>query len=98
MPPDPSARAVLRAELRQLLVECAPDLDGALTDDTPLISSGRVESTALLSVAIWVEERVDRGVDISRFDLATAWDSVNAILNFVERHRPTGSGRGSRSA
>ena len=44
-------RAALRAELLALIGEAAPDLDGTLGDDTPLITSGIVESTALLELA-----------------------------------------------
>ena len=75
-----------RAELRSLIAESAPDLDGDLADDTPLISSGLVESTTLLSVALWVEERVGREIDLGAFDLASEWDSMAGIMAFVEQH------------
>jgi acyl carrier protein len=77
-----------RAELRSLIAESAPDLDGDLADDTPLISSGLVESTTLLSVALWVEQRVGAEIDLAAFDLATEWDSLAGIMDFVEQHGP----------
>src|SRR5262245_17286585 len=94
---EAAQRGMLRDELRALIAESTLGVDSDLADDTPLISSGLVESTTLLSVAVWVEARVDPAVDLSSFDLATAWDSVSAILDFVERHAaawPTGGSRG----
>jgi hypothetical protein len=80
-------RAALRAELLALIEEAAPDLDGALGDDTPLITSGIVESTTLLELARWVDERVGVPLDITAFDLVAEWDTPGSILDFVERHR-----------
>ncbi len=45
-----------------------------------------VESTTLVSVALWVEDRIGREMDLGAFDLVTEWDSMNAIVDFVERH------------
>ncbi len=86
--PEGSERFVRRAALLRLLGEVAPGLDGDLTDDTPLITSGGVESLALLSLVQWVEAHIDVAVNITAFDLATEWDSVRAILDFVDRHQP----------
>jgi hypothetical protein len=88
-----------RRELVALLVEVAPRLDPGVTDDTPLISSGLVESATLLHLALWVEQRIDAAVDITSFDLAAEWDTVGGVLGFVERHRAAAprdgrSGRG----
>jgi acyl carrier protein len=76
-----------------LLAEIAPRLDGDLTDDTPLITSGVIESLALLSLVQWVETRIDSTVDITAFDLAAQWDTVRAILDFTERYQSS-VGRG----
>lgn len=86
MPRRPD-RATLRKQLLAIFAEFAPDHHGAITDDTPLISSALVESVTLLNVALWVEEQIDPAVDITSFDLATEWDTVAGILNFVEKHR-----------
>lgn len=45
-----------------------------------------VESTTLVSVALWVEDHIGREMDLGAFDLVTEWDSLSAILDFVERH------------
>ena len=88
MPPDRSGRTARRAELVALIAEGVPDLASDLADDTPLITSGLVESLALLNVALWVEGQIDSVVELSAFDLAAEWDTTTAILDFVERHRP----------
>ena len=79
-------RIRLRRDLQALIAECAPDLVGDLPDDSPLITSGIVESAALLSVALWVEEQLGGEIDVTSFDLVAEWDSIGGILDFVERH------------
>lgn len=80
-------RMALRDELRRLILEFAPERAAALADDTPLITSGLVESLTLLNVALWVETKVGSAVEITSFDLAAEWDSVSDILAFIERHQ-----------
>lgn len=80
-------RKALRDELRRLILEFAPERGVALADDTPLITSGLVESLTLLNVALWVETKVGSEVEITSFDLAAEWDSVRDILAFIERHQ-----------
>ncbi len=75
-------RMALRDELRKLILEFAPDREAALADDTPLITSGLVESLTLLNVALWVETKVGSEVEITSFDLVAEWDSVSDILTF----------------
>jgi len=83
-------RMAPRDELRRLILEFAPDRAAALADDTPLITSGLVESLTLLNVALWVETKAGSEVEITSFDLVAEWDSVSDILTFIERHQPTG--------
>jgi hypothetical protein len=86
MEPSRAERGRWRKELQALIAESTVDLDCDLADDTPLISSGLVESTTLLSVALWVEARVGAEVDLGAFDLATEWNSLAGIMDFVEQH------------
>jgi acyl carrier protein len=88
--PDRPDRGRLREQLRALIDELARPDGEPIDDDAPLISSGRLESIALLNVALWVEEQIDAAVEITSFDLAAEWDSVAQILEFVEKHRPQG--------
>jgi hypothetical protein len=83
-------RHARRSELFALIAELAPDSDGDLADDTPLISSGLVESLGVLTLALWVEARISPAVELSAFDLAAEWDTPGAILDFLERHAPAG--------
>ena len=80
------ARAKLLEELRALIVNGTPGLDRNLSEGASLIASGLLESTTLVSVALWVENRVGREMDLGAFDLVTEWDSLRAIVDFVERH------------
>lgn len=57
-----------------------------MAENAPLITSGVVESATLVSVAMWVEDRIGREMDLGAFDLVTEWDSMGAIVDFVERH------------
>jgi hypothetical protein len=84
---EPLDRAALREQLLALIAEAVPDLDGTLSDGSPLITSGIVESTTLLNLALWVEDRLHAPLDLGALDLAAEWDTVTSILDFVERHR-----------
>jgi GNAT superfamily N-acetyltransferase len=81
-PGVPSAR---REELRALLLECEVGSDEPLCDETPLVSSGLLDSLALFRVALWVEAQIGKPVDPSTFDLAQEWDSIEAIVEFIDR-------------
>jgi hypothetical protein len=96
--PDPRNRAKLLRDLRTLIVNGTPGLDGSFSDHAPLITSGLVESTTLVSVALWVEDRIGREMDLGAFDLANEWDSIDAILDFVERHAAHADAPRSREA
>jgi len=87
---DRPDRGRLREQLRALIGALARPDEEAIDDDTPLISSGRVESITLLNVALWVEEQTDAAVEITSSALAADWDSVARILDFVEKHRRHG--------
>ena len=63
-----------------------PGLDRNLSEGASLIASGLLESTTLVTVALWVEERIGRAMDLGAFDLVAEWDSMHAIVDFVERH------------
>ena len=74
-----------REELRTLLLECQIGSDGALDDETPLISSGLLDSLALFRVALWVEAQIGNPVNPSSFNVAEEWDSIQLILAFIDR-------------
>ena len=79
------SRAKLLKELRALIVSGTPSLDGNLSESASLIASGLLESTTLVSVALWVEDRIGQEMDLGAFDLVAEWDTMEAIVDFVER-------------
>ena len=86
MGPAGPSRGKLLKELRTLVLNDTPGLDRNFADSASLIASGLLESTTLVSVALWVEERIGREMDLGAFDLIAEWDSLGAIVDFVERH------------
>jgi acyl carrier protein len=82
---EPQREDLLRV-IRESGVALPPDFD----DDTSLIRSGLVDSTALFDVVLWVEERIAPGIDLTDLDLTEEWDTVRKLLAFVARHGRAG--------
>ena len=86
-------RAALEADLRRVILSASPELTD-LASRAPLISSGLLESTALLSVALWVEDQVGAPVELGEVDLTEEWDTLEGIVSFVERRGVPSPGAG----
>jgi acyl carrier protein len=78
---------VLHDELIRAIGEWNPSLDGNVARDTPLLSSGRLDSLGLFQLLVWIEQQTGHAIDATAIDMATEWDTVNAIVAFVERKR-----------
>jgi len=78
--------------VRSTGIRLGPEFD----DDTSLLRSGLVDSKALFSLMLLVEERIDPGVDLTAFDLRQELDTVSSILAFIDKHRPGGKGQSLR--
>jgi acyl carrier protein len=76
----------LRDELVRIIEASGALLPEGLCDDTSLIRSGLLDSTALFELALWIEERVAPGLDLTSFDLAEEWDTLAKLQAFIERH------------
>jgi hypothetical protein len=76
-----------RDELREAIEESGVALPRDFDDDTSLIRSGLLNSLALFQLALWVEERVTPGLDLTAFDLAVEWDTPRLLCAFIARHR-----------
>jgi acyl carrier protein len=63
-------------------------IPGNFSDDTPLITSGLLESLHLLELAMLVEEEVSYPLDLTTLDFTKEWDTINGILNFVQYYKP----------
>ncbi|HKU85060.1 MAG TPA: acyl carrier protein [Casimicrobiaceae bacterium] len=61
--------------------------DEALRDDTPLITSGLLDSLALFNLAAWVEDQCGGAIDPATFDVVREWNSIADVVSFVERRR-----------
>ncbi len=56
-------------------------------DDTPLITSGLIESLHLLELALLLEQEVGSSFDLTILDFTVEWDTINGIVSFVESYR-----------
>ena len=80
-------RRNLRTKLVAMIEASNAELDGRLADETSLIKSGKLDSLGLFNLAIFVEREVGHKVDIASFDLATEWDTITDIVNFIGKLR-----------
>jgi acyl carrier protein len=83
------SKGTLRDELRSEMSGWDHRLAETVADDTPLISSGHLDSFNLVRLLLWVEGEIGRPIDATKLDLATEWDTVDLIVMFVERQRAT---------
>jgi acyl carrier protein len=77
----------LRDELIAAISEWDQRTPEGVWADTPLITSARLDSLNLLRLLLWIEQKVERKVDATAIDLAAEWDTVDAIVAFVEQER-----------
>lgn len=73
----------IKTKIRESGKPVPPDFD----EDTPVISSGLLESLHLLELALLLEEEIGSPLDLAALNIDKEWDSINAISNFVERYR-----------
>ena len=60
---------------------------GDLRDDTSLIVSGLVDSVGLFEMLLWIEQQTGATIDPAAVDWRREWDSMGAILDYIERRR-----------
>lgn len=77
----------LQTELLHEIRGWAPLL-GELSPETPLMESGAFDSLAMLNLVTWIEDRLGDTVDVTAKDPAREWNTVSALVRFVERLRP----------
>jgi acyl carrier protein len=78
---------MLGDELIAAIAEWDPLSAGLVRRDTPLITSDRLDSLNLVRLMLWIEEKVRSEIDITTIDIARQWDTVDAIVEFVEQAR-----------
>lgn len=72
-----------KQELKTYIIELAMLDESELEDETPLFSSGIIDSISLLSLVEWVEKKAGLKVTPGQLTLEN-WDSVTRIAAFVE--------------
>jgi acyl carrier protein/D-alanine--poly(phosphoribitol) ligase subunit 2 len=65
--------------------EYMEDEDEEITFDTPLISSGHVDSFSMVSLLVFIENKFKIKIPASKAT-PEAFDSVNNIVTLVEQH------------
>jgi acyl carrier protein len=78
---------MLHDELIRSIGEWNPALDGSVGRETPLLSSGRLDSMGLFQLLVWIEQKTGHAIDATAIDMSAEWDTVDAIVAFVERER-----------
>ena len=76
-------RALVQELLEAAQVEVAVDLN------TSLLQSALLDSLALLEIAAWVDAELGGGLDLESFRIREEWDSMAAILAFMDRRSTT---------
>ena len=77
----------LREELLAELSQWGARDPASLHDDTSLIVSGLVDSVGLFQMLLWIEEKVGSTIDPASVNWRRDWDSVGAILQYIEQRR-----------
>jgi len=78
----------LREELIDAIEESGVELPSGFGDESSLIRSGLLDSTALLKLVLWVEGRIGSELDLAAFDLPEEWETLGKLVSFIERRRP----------
>lgn len=63
------------------------ELGDPVTEETPLVASGKLDSLAMFKLAMWAEERTGKDLDPATFDPSEQWATVGDFLAFVQRVR-----------
>ena len=73
-------------ELRKLIAESTSVSASELTNDTPLITSGLLDSLALFNLAVWIENRLGSNLRLAEIDIPHEWNTLDSITAFIEKH------------
>ncbi len=74
--------SALRDRLLDFLAAGLPDRE--LDDTTPLLTSGLLDSVALIDLMTWMQQEVGTAIDLDAIENPlTEWNTVGDIVNFV---------------
>jgi len=74
-------------ELIAAFATWSPALAQDVARDTPLLSTGRLDSMAVFQLLLWIEAHAGHSIDVTAVDMPSQWNTVNDIIAFVERER-----------
>ena len=77
----------VRDRLLALIESWDLPFEGPVLEDTPLITSGMLDSQALFNLMLWIEEQIGSTVDPTAVDVAEAWNTVADVVTFIEQRR-----------
>ncbi|HET6348718.1 MAG TPA: hypothetical protein VFH88_06500 [Candidatus Krumholzibacteria bacterium] len=77
----------MHENLMAALAQWNPALGRDIARDTPLLTTGRLDSASVFQLLLWVEEHVGRPVDVTKVDMPVEWNTIDLIVAFVERER-----------
>ncbi len=77
----------LHEELISAFATWSPSLARDVARETPLLTSGRLDSVALFQLLLWIEGRIGRPIDVTSVDMPAEWNTVNMIVSYVEREK-----------
>ena len=72
--------------VREKIEERDEEACKTFASDMSLLKSGLLDSLAILQLAGWIEREISAVMDLSSVNIVEEWDSVDSILNFIERH------------
>ena len=64
-----------------------PELGQNVARDTPLLTTGRLDSMGVFQLVLWIEACVGHTIDVTDIDMPAQWNTVDDIVAFVERER-----------
>jgi acyl carrier protein len=74
-------------ELIAAFAAWSPSLARDVARDTPLLTSGRLDSVALFQLLLWIEGKIGRPIDVTAIDMPATWNTVDMVVAFVEREK-----------
>jgi acyl carrier protein len=77
----------LHEELIAACVTWSPLLAQDVARETPLLTSGRLDSVALFQLLLWIEGKVGRPIDVTAIDMPAQWNTVDMIVSYVQREK-----------
>jgi acyl carrier protein len=92
--PPPAGGDSTLTSLREQLMSMISNGDDApeVNDESPLISTSRLDSLALFKLVLWIEEQTGAPIDLTTVDLASEWNTIDGIIRFIEARRAGAAG------